>query len=273
MNPFSGMIGDYAAIMGNTGGDNRVEFGTRLNNSIWYESPHLVHGIFSFDLLFAPGRTAPTTTWCNRRARRIATAATIPGSGNLPLSCDDGAFGTAYSADLKFEFGRLLCHGGLGTAPGRQPQQRRHRLEQPGLRRAARRLQQLRPRLGNTRLQRLQRLSRRVRTGVRHRQRLHAGVCHRRGERVGVQGRNCSTRFDFGLSISGDLRVHERDPCRAICSSRMSAPGTAGGSARPRTSAAPTTSASAGRMRERTPGDPAGQHNYDPVAGPDYANM
>ena len=26
MNPFSGMLGDYAAIMGNTGGDNRVEF-------------------------------------------------------------------------------------------------------------------------------------------------------------------------------------------------------------------------------------------------------
>src|SRR3984957_7913373 len=29
MNPFSGMLGDYAVIMGNTGGDNRVEFGTR----------------------------------------------------------------------------------------------------------------------------------------------------------------------------------------------------------------------------------------------------
>src|SRR3984885_8096227 len=30
MNPFSGMLGDYAVIMGNSGGDNRVEFGTRL---------------------------------------------------------------------------------------------------------------------------------------------------------------------------------------------------------------------------------------------------
>src|ERR1700753_4140878 len=29
LNPFSGMLGDYAVIMGNSGGDNRVEFGTR----------------------------------------------------------------------------------------------------------------------------------------------------------------------------------------------------------------------------------------------------
>ncbi|HXC20011.1 MAG TPA: porin, partial [Steroidobacteraceae bacterium] len=32
MNPFSGMLGDYAVVMGNTGGDNRVEFGTRLDH-------------------------------------------------------------------------------------------------------------------------------------------------------------------------------------------------------------------------------------------------
>ena len=31
MNLFSGMIGDYSAVMGNTGGDNRVEFLTRLD--------------------------------------------------------------------------------------------------------------------------------------------------------------------------------------------------------------------------------------------------
>src|ERR1700722_7509929 len=33
MNPFSGMLGDYAVVMGNSGGDNRVEFGTRLDHS------------------------------------------------------------------------------------------------------------------------------------------------------------------------------------------------------------------------------------------------
>src|SRR6204780_4646360 len=33
-NPFAGQIGDYRVIMGNTGGDNRVEFDTRLDHSI-----------------------------------------------------------------------------------------------------------------------------------------------------------------------------------------------------------------------------------------------
>src|SRR6516164_3031447 len=39
MNPFSGMLGDYQVVMGNTGGDNRVEFGTRLDHSVWWQSP------------------------------------------------------------------------------------------------------------------------------------------------------------------------------------------------------------------------------------------
>ena len=39
-NPFFAMIGDYQVIMANTGGDNRVEFGTRLDHSIWYQSPN-----------------------------------------------------------------------------------------------------------------------------------------------------------------------------------------------------------------------------------------
>jgi len=32
-----------------------------------------------------------------------------PGSGNLPLNCDDGGFSDAYSADLKFEMGGLYA--------------------------------------------------------------------------------------------------------------------------------------------------------------------
>ena len=54
MNPFSGMLGDYTVIMGNTGGDNRVEFMTRLEHSFWYESPKYGNA-FSFDVLFSPG--------------------------------------------------------------------------------------------------------------------------------------------------------------------------------------------------------------------------
>ena len=40
LNPFFAMIGDYQVVMANTGGDNRVEFGTRLDHSIWYQSPN-----------------------------------------------------------------------------------------------------------------------------------------------------------------------------------------------------------------------------------------
>jgi hypothetical protein len=49
LNPFSGMLGDYAVVMGNTGGDNRVEFGTRLDHSIEYDSPKFAN-MFSFNL-------------------------------------------------------------------------------------------------------------------------------------------------------------------------------------------------------------------------------
>src|SRR5260370_41381805 len=53
-NPFSGQIGDYAVVMGNTGGDNRVEFGTRLSHAIWYESPTFAG--FQLNALFSPGQ-------------------------------------------------------------------------------------------------------------------------------------------------------------------------------------------------------------------------
>ncbi len=39
LNPFLGGLGNYSVIMGNTGGDNRVEFGTRADNVVAYASP------------------------------------------------------------------------------------------------------------------------------------------------------------------------------------------------------------------------------------------
>ncbi len=39
LNPFGGQLGGYNTIMGNTGGDNRVEFGTRFDHAIVYDSP------------------------------------------------------------------------------------------------------------------------------------------------------------------------------------------------------------------------------------------
>jgi len=104
MNPFSGMLGDYAVIMGNTGGDNRVEFGTRLDHSIWYESPKLGN-MFSFDVLISPGANRTYDNVVQSSGSPDCSGGNQPGSGNLPLNCDDGGFGTAYSADLKFELG------------------------------------------------------------------------------------------------------------------------------------------------------------------------
>jgi hypothetical protein len=105
MNPFSGMLGDYAVIMGNSGGDNRVEFGTRLDHSIWYESPKLMGGTFSFDLLVSPGANRTYDNVVQSAGSPDCSGGNTPGSGNLPQNCDDGGFGTAYSADLKFEYG------------------------------------------------------------------------------------------------------------------------------------------------------------------------
>jgi predicted porin len=104
MNPFSGMEGDYAVIMGNTGGDNRVEFGSRLDHSIWYESPTFL-GMFSFDALISPGANRDYNNIVQSAGSPDCTGGNSPGSGNLPENCDDGSFGTAYSADIKFEYG------------------------------------------------------------------------------------------------------------------------------------------------------------------------
>jgi predicted porin len=109
MNPFSGMLGDYAVIMGNTGGDNRVEFGTRLEHSIWYESPKLFHGVFSFDVLWSPGQNRTFDNVVQSSGSPDCSGGNQPGSGNLPLNCDDGGFGDAYSADLKFEWHGLYA--------------------------------------------------------------------------------------------------------------------------------------------------------------------
>ena len=106
MNPFSGMLGDYAVVMGNSGGDNRVEFGTRLDHSLWYESP--VFGkLFSFDVLLSPGQNRTYNNVVQSSGSPDCNGGNEPGSGNLLLNCDDGGFDDAFSADLKFETGPL----------------------------------------------------------------------------------------------------------------------------------------------------------------------
>jgi len=102
MNPFSGMLGDYAAVMGNTGGDNRVEFGTRLDHSLWYESPQIA-GMFRVNLLWSPGANRTFDNVVQSAGSPDCNGGNEPGSGNLLLNCDDGGFGDAYSGDIEFE--------------------------------------------------------------------------------------------------------------------------------------------------------------------------
>ena len=44
LNPFGSGLGNYAVVMGNTGGDNRVEFGTRADHVIVVHLAHLWAG-------------------------------------------------------------------------------------------------------------------------------------------------------------------------------------------------------------------------------------
>lgn len=104
LNPFSGQLGDYAVMIGNTGGDNRVEFGTRLDHSLWYESPKFGGG-FGVDVLFSPGQNRTFDNVIQSAGSPDCNGGNEPGSGNLPLNCDDGGFGDAFSADFKYEHG------------------------------------------------------------------------------------------------------------------------------------------------------------------------
>ena len=103
LNPFSGMLGDYSVVMGNSGGDNRVEFGTRLDHSFAYESPNF-GGMWSFDVLFSPGQNRTYDNVVQSSGSPDCNGGNQPGSGNLLLNCDDGGFDNAFSADIKFEY-------------------------------------------------------------------------------------------------------------------------------------------------------------------------
>jgi predicted porin len=106
-NPFSGMIGDYQVIMGNTGGDNRVEFGTRLDHSIWYESPTFGGGL-QFNVLFSPGQNRSDTSDNVAAGESDCAGGNDPTSGgNVPFACNDGAFSNAVSTNLSYTNGPL----------------------------------------------------------------------------------------------------------------------------------------------------------------------
>jgi hypothetical protein len=106
MDAFYGKINDYQAIMGNTGGDNRVEFGTRLDHSIWYESPNW--GGFNLNVLFSPGQNRAANSDNLAAGESDCTGGNIPGSGGInPVTCSDGSFSDAVSASASYSKGPL----------------------------------------------------------------------------------------------------------------------------------------------------------------------
>ena len=101
MNPFSGMEGDYQVIMSNTGGDNRYEFGARLDHSMWYTSPNL-HGI-NFNALFSPGQNRANNSDNVPAGAPSCNGGDNPGNGGLsPIACNDGSYSDVVSGNLTY---------------------------------------------------------------------------------------------------------------------------------------------------------------------------
>lgn len=109
LNPFASLLGDYGVVMGNTGGDNRVEFGTRMDHVIAYTSPTLQG--FSFEAAYTFGQNPDTNSLLTPLGSPDCAGSNNPGSGNLFLNCDDGGFQDAYSFDVKYEQGPLYLTG------------------------------------------------------------------------------------------------------------------------------------------------------------------
>ena len=105
LNPFSGMLGDYRVIMGNTGGDNRVEFGVRAPHAIWHESPSWSGA--SFKAMYSPGQNRDDTSSIVPSSEPDCAGGNIPGSGALPPTCNDGSFGDLWSFSAAYAGGPL----------------------------------------------------------------------------------------------------------------------------------------------------------------------
>ena len=107
MDPFSNTVADYNSIMGNTGGDARAEFDLRTPHSIWYESPNW--GGLSFIGLVSPGQNRSTDGLQYALGEPDCTGGNSVGPQNAASGCNDGSFGTAYSASVAYEMGPLYA--------------------------------------------------------------------------------------------------------------------------------------------------------------------
>jgi predicted porin len=256
LNPFSGMLGDYAVVMGNSGGDNRVEYGTRLDHSIWYESPKIAN-LVSFDFLWSPGQNRTYDNVIQSAGSPDCNGGNMPGSGNLPLNCDDGGFADAISADVRFELGGLYVTGavewhnnvnrnsdGIGS---NNPLYPFFVTTYPG----------------------------QVISATNNPQGLPASAL---GAYVNDIGNEYAAKvgaqyvFDFGLSVGGIFEILRRNiPAILGFQNERTRNGT-WLTASQKIFGNGTLSVGWAHAT-RTPGDPGGQHNYNPLAGDNTANM
>ncbi len=96
LDPFINSIGDSRSIMGNSGGDNRAEFDTRIPHALWYESP--TYKGFYTTVLFSPGQ--------NRAIDNSVLARPEPNcTGGNDAPCTDGGAGNQLSAAVTYTNG------------------------------------------------------------------------------------------------------------------------------------------------------------------------
>lgn len=105
-NPFRGMLGSMEVVMGNTGGDNRIEFGTLLEHAIWYLSPN--YNGLSYSVLFAPAQNVANNSSNLPMGSSNCAGGDTPGNGgNINLEgvvgCNDGGFSNAFSASVVYD--------------------------------------------------------------------------------------------------------------------------------------------------------------------------
>lgn len=128
LDPFYNTLGDHRSIMGNSGGDNRAEFETRLAHAIWYESP-TSHGLAT-TILWAPGQNRSSDNGAYGRGEPTCSG----GNGVFVISfqnranvaeavgpnidpCNDGAWANVFSVAATYKghgfygFGAYEHHG------------------------------------------------------------------------------------------------------------------------------------------------------------------
>jgi hypothetical protein len=110
MNPFNGHINDYAIVMGNTGGDNRVEFGTRIDHALWYESKNFFGG-WTVNALVAPGQNRSFISDGIAAGESSCAGGNVPGSGALPPACNDGSWSHVMSVSANYNHANLYLTG------------------------------------------------------------------------------------------------------------------------------------------------------------------